>query len=111
MPARKKKTTLRQSVRKTRAAVRDAFEAAQQSVQDRVEAARDQAEETWDSLESLFQSRVQKAMTQLGVPGGDEFRQLAQRVTEMRKELTALSRASGGRKKAAARRKPAARRR
>ena len=103
MPARRKKSRLERSVRKTHAAVRDAFEAAQQSVQERVEAARDQAEETWDSLESLFQSRVQKAMTQLGVPGAEEFRQLAQSVTDMRKELTALTRASAGRKKTAAR--------
>jgi ribosomal protein L29 len=88
-----------------RAKVRDAFSAAQESVQARLDTAREQAEETWDNLEALFQSRVQKAMTRLGIPGAEEFRQLAARVTEMRKELTALGR---GRRRGAAPRRQAA---
>src|SRR5512136_2883647 len=52
--------------------VRDAFESAQGTVQTRIGSARDQASETWDNLESLFQSRVQKALQQIGVPNADE---------------------------------------
>ena len=48
--------------------IREAFETAQDSVQAQLGSARDQASETWDNLEALFQSRVHKAMKQLGVP-------------------------------------------
>jgi len=89
-----------------RTKVRDAFSAAQESVQARLDTAREQAEETWDNLEALFQSRVQKAMTRLGIPGAEEFQQLAARVTEMRKELTALGR--GRRREGATRRQATA---
>lgn len=92
MSARKTSSTARRSASKPPASVRDAFAAAQETVHARVGMARDQAEEAWENLESLFQSRVQKAMSQLGLPGADEFRELAKRVTEMRKELTTLAR-------------------
>ena len=45
--------------------------------------ARDQASETWDNLEALFQSRVHKAMHQLGVPTAEEIRVLTRRVAEL----------------------------
>ncbi len=38
--------------------IRDAFDAAQGTVESRLDSARDQANETWDNLETLFQSRV-----------------------------------------------------
>lgn len=105
MPARRSKRP-DESATSARAKVRDAFSAAQESVQARLDTAREQAEETWDNLEALFQSRVQKAMTRLGIPGAEEFQQLAARVTQMRKELTALGR--GQRRKGAPRRQAAA---
>jgi poly(hydroxyalkanoate) granule-associated protein len=100
MPARGKR--LNESATSARAKVRDAFSAAQESVQARLDTARVQAEETWDNIEALFQSRVQKAMTRLGIPGAEEFQQLAARVTEMRKELTALGRGRASAKKSGA---------
>lgn len=100
MPARRSKRP-DESATSARAKVRDAFSAAQESVQARLDTAREQAEETWDNLEALFQSRVQKAMTRLGIPGAEEFQQLAARVTEMRKELTALARGRAPRTAAA----------
>ena len=77
--------------------IRDAFEAAQGSVESRLDSARDQANETWDNLEALFQSRVHKALQQLGVPSGDEIRLLTKRVAELNDNVKALakSRASG----------------
>lgn len=71
--------------------IRDAFEAAQDSVQSRIGSARDQATETWDNLEALFQSRVHKALQQLGVPSGEEIRLLNQRVAELNQSVKALS--------------------
>lgn len=67
--------------------VRDAFETAQETLQSRVGGAREQAQDTWDGLESLFQTRVQRAMHQLGVPTGDEIRTLADRVAELNESV------------------------
>jgi poly(hydroxyalkanoate) granule-associated protein len=91
--------------------VRDAFEAAQDTVQTRLGTARDQAAESWDNLESLFQSRVHKALQQIGVPNADEIRLLTKRVAELNDNVKALAgKPSRGRAKAA-RRTPARTRR
>ena len=71
--------------------IRDAFETAQGTVESRIGSARDQATETWDNLEALFQHRVQKALQQLGVPSGDEIRLLTKRVAELNENVKALS--------------------
>jgi poly(hydroxyalkanoate) granule-associated protein len=71
--------------------IRDVFEAAQGSVQSRLGSARDQATETWDNLELLFQSRVQRALQQIGVPTADEVRLLTRRVAELNDSVKALS--------------------
>ena len=71
--------------------IRDAFESAQESVQSRVGSAREQATETWDNLETLFQNRVHKAMQQLGVPSGEEIRLLTKRVEELTASVQAMS--------------------
>jgi len=81
--------------------VRDALEAAQDTVQARVGNAREQAGETWDALESLFRSRVRKVLAELGVPPGDEVRQLARRVADLEarvRDLSGKSRGTPGRK-------------
>lgn len=67
--------------------VRDAFDAAQETLQSRVDGVRGQAQETWDNLESLFQSRVQRAMHDLGVPTANEIRDLTRRVTELNESV------------------------
>ncbi len=92
---------LNRSRASTEKAIRDAFEAAQQTMQSRVEDARGQAQETWDNLETLFQSRVHKALQQLGVPSAAEIRVLTARVAQLDASV----------KKLLARRAPPARRR
>lgn len=71
--------------------IRDAFQTAQGTVQTRFDSARDQASETWDNLEALFQNRVHKAMQQLGVPTADEIRLLTRRVAELSEAVKELS--------------------
>jgi poly(hydroxyalkanoate) granule-associated protein len=71
--------------------IRDVFESAQESVQSRIGSAREQATETWDNIEALFQSRVQKALQQLGVPSAEEIRLLTQRVAELNESVNKLS--------------------
>jgi poly(hydroxyalkanoate) granule-associated protein len=86
--------------------IRDVFETAQGSVQSRLDTARDQATETWDNLEALFQSRVQKALQQIGVPSADEIRLLTRRVAELNESVLALSGKPG---RSGARQSPATR--
>jgi hypothetical protein len=61
-----------------------------ESMQQRFVGARDQASETWDNLELLFQTRVQRALQQLGIPSGDEIRLLARRVAELNDSVQEL---------------------
>ena len=51
--------------------------------------------ETWDNLEALFQSRVQKAMRQIGVPNGDEIRLLIKRVARAERRRAEARRQAG----------------
>jgi poly(hydroxyalkanoate) granule-associated protein len=99
--------------------VRDVLEAAQETLQSRVGGARGQAQETWDNLEALFQSRVQRAMHQLGVPTAAEIRELSRRVAELNESVNATARPQraaekksrpGAKRKAPAKRRVGARR-
>jgi poly(hydroxyalkanoate) granule-associated protein len=89
--------------------IRDVFESAQGSVQSRLDSARDQATETWDNLEVLFQSRVQRALQQIGVPTAEEIRLLTRRVAELNDNVKSLAArpARGKRPSGAAKRKGA----
>jgi poly(hydroxyalkanoate) granule-associated protein len=58
----------------------------------RIDLARDRAGETWDNLEKMFQTRVQTAMRQLGVPTGHEIRSLSRKVDELTRSVQGLSR-------------------
>jgi poly(hydroxyalkanoate) granule-associated protein len=89
---------LGQSRSTARRVVRDAFGTAQETLQSRVGGAREQAQETWDNLEALFQSRVQRAMHQLGVPTAEEIRLLTRRVAELNESVSALGTRGGARK-------------
>jgi hypothetical protein len=59
-------------------------------MQSRVGGAREQAQETWVNLEALFQSRVQRAMHQLGVPTAEEIRALTRRVSELNDSVSRI---------------------
>ena len=78
---------LGQSRSTARQRMRDVFDTAQETLQSRVGGAREQAQETWDNLEALFQSRVQRAMHQLGVPTAEEIRVLTRRVAELNESV------------------------
>lgn len=74
-------------------AVRDAME-------DRVGAVRGRASDTWDRLEKVFEDRVQRALTRLGIPGQEDLAELTARVD-------ALSARSGAAPRKGARKAPA----
>jgi poly(hydroxyalkanoate) granule-associated protein len=97
-----------QSGATTQRRVRDVLGAAQETLQSRVGGAREQAQETWDNLEALFQSRVQRAMHQLGVPTADEIRELSRRVAELNETVVASAGPQRAARKTGAKRKKAA---
>lgn len=60
------------------------------SVETRVDQVKDRAADTWDRLEKLFEERVQRALTRLGVPGRDELQALIDRVDTLNTSLRAI---------------------
>jgi poly(hydroxyalkanoate) granule-associated protein len=71
--------------------VMQAFQGAQKSVNQRVDTVKEQASETWDNLEKIFQTRVQRAMHQLGMPTAEEISALSRRVHELAASVEKLA--------------------
>ena len=97
---------------KTRRMATGKVDAVRDAVENRVGAVKERAADTWDRLEKVFEDRVQRALTRLGVPGRDDLRELSARVDALNAELRNLraNRASATVKPAPspAARKPAA---
>jgi poly(hydroxyalkanoate) granule-associated protein len=90
-------------------------DAVRDAVEERVGSVRERATDTWDRLEKVFEERVQRALTRLGVPGREDLADLVARVDELNKQLRALSKAPAAAKpttkaatKASVPKKPAA---
>lgn len=76
-------------------------------VENRVDQARERATDTWDRLEKVFEDRVQRALTKLGVPGRDDLADLSKRVEALTAELRRQNKPATG--KTTARKKTPAR--
>jgi poly(hydroxyalkanoate) granule-associated protein len=93
-------------------------DAVRDAVEERVGTVRERAVDTWDRLEKVFEERVQRALTRLGVPSREDLVELTARVDELTRALkqrgaapaTAPSKpaAKAATKPAKAARKPAA---
>jgi len=57
-----------------------------------------QANGTWDKLETVFEERVDRALTRLGVPTRKDITTLTKRVEELTSEVSRLSGTSAARK-------------
>lgn len=68
-----------------------------------------QANGTWDKLETVFEERVERALTRLGVPTNKEIGELTRRVEQLTASVQKLSGGRAPAKKAAAPRKRSAR--
>jgi len=79
-------------------AVMQAFRGAQHTVNRRVDTVKEQAGETWDNLEKIFQTRVQRAMHQLGMPSAQEMATLRRKVDGLAARVERLSRKGAGKK-------------
>jgi poly(hydroxyalkanoate) granule-associated protein len=77
---------------------------AQHKVETRVTDVRDHAQDTWDNLEKIFQTRVQRALHQLGMPTAEEITALARKVEELGRKVEKLSAAKAAASKGARRR-------
>ena len=79
-------------------AVMQAFRGAQKTVNRRFDSVQAQAGETWDNLEKIFQTRVHRAMQQLGMPSAEELGALRRRVDELAASVDRLSRTDGAKR-------------
>jgi poly(hydroxyalkanoate) granule-associated protein len=71
--------------------VMQAFQGAQKSVNRRVGDVKGQATETWDNLEKIFQTRVQRALHQIGMPTAEEITALTRKVDELSHSVDKLA--------------------
>lgn len=76
-------------------------DAVRDAVENRVGQARERAADTWDKLEKVFEDRVQRALTKLGVPGRDDLNALIDRVDALNAELRKVNGSPAPRKAAA----------
>jgi poly(hydroxyalkanoate) granule-associated protein len=84
-------------------ALREALEQVQAGVGSRIEEVRATAGDALANLEKLFQSRVHRALGQLGVPTADEIAALSKRVDSLNAGVAALAAKRGARRAAAPR--------
>ena len=91
----------------TDAAVRGALSSAQNAIRGSVDDVREKASDAFEGLEKIFQTRVQRALKQLGVPTAEEIAGLGKRVDALNTNIEKLARkrapvhkprASGGRR-------------
>jgi poly(hydroxyalkanoate) granule-associated protein len=71
--------------------VMQAFQGAQKRVTQRIDTVQTQAGETWDSLEKIFQTRVQRALHQLGMPSAEEITALTRKVEKLSASVERLA--------------------
>lgn len=73
-----------------------AWQDLRESLDERTAAARGKANEALDNLEQIFQTRVQKALQQLGMPTSHEIGALSRKVNELNRSVQALTRGRSG---------------
>ncbi len=70
----------------------DAVGGVRGDVENRMDEVRKSAQTNWDKLEKVFEQRVARALSRLGVPTSEEIRELSDRVAELNKRVTELAR-------------------
>ncbi len=75
----------------TETAVKDLLTQVRSAADARIATVRGKANETWGNVEKIFQSRVHKALQQLGMPTSQEIRALTRKVDELSRGVDALS--------------------
>ena len=61
------------------------------AVESSVSQVRERTQETWDRLEQVFEQRVSRALSKLGVPGRKELDELLKRIEELNREVRKIN--------------------
>jgi poly(hydroxyalkanoate) granule-associated protein len=94
-----------QASRATRKVVRGTFDQVQSGIVSRVDQVREQASDAIDNLERIFQTRVHRALNQLGVPSAEEIAELTKRVDALNANIDRLRHVRGKRRVVARKRR------
>lgn len=97
--------------KKTRKATSTRIHEVKDAVEDRVEDVQKSASSSWEKLEKVFEDRVAKALSGLGVPTREDVRELKARVRDLQKSVDELvvARVSSSKTSPASRKKAATR--
>lgn len=71
-------------------------DAVRDAVEERVGTVRERAVDTWDRLEKVFEERVQRALTRLGVPSREDLVELTERVDQLTRAIKQRGAAPAG---------------
>jgi poly(hydroxyalkanoate) granule-associated protein len=94
---------------KTRKAASDTAAAARGAAQAKVKEVKDGMGGTWDKLEQVFEARVARALTKLGVHSSADVERLSQRVDALSEAVNELIKATGAKSPRTAKKAPARR--
>lgn len=72
-----------------------------EDMKDKVEEAKSKAAETFDNLEQIFEERVSRALSRLGIPTREDFQAIAKRLEELNQSVQVLIKSKGIKEKAA----------
>jgi len=92
---------------KTRRAAVDTAAAARGAAEAKVKEVKDGVGGTWDKLEQVFEARVERALSKLGVHTHSDVERLSERVDALSEAVNRLIKASGGKSTRASAAKPA----
>jgi poly(hydroxyalkanoate) granule-associated protein len=67
------------------------------AAEDKVEMAKNKTSDTWDKLEQVFEERVSRALSRLGVPTNDDIQSLSKRIEELNDNIKELIKSEEGR--------------
>jgi len=76
---------------KTRKLATGKVDGVRDAVETGVTQVRERTQETWDRLEQVFENRVSRALSKLGVPGRKDLDELLKRVDELNREVRKLN--------------------
>jgi len=62
-----------------------------EGVKHQADAVRKQASDNWDKLEKIFESRVARALSRLGIPNQEDISSLAEKVQKLAREVSQLA--------------------
>jgi poly(hydroxyalkanoate) granule-associated protein len=66
------------------------------AAEDKIDIAKNKTSDTWDKLEQVFEERVSRALSRLGVPTNDDIQSLSKRIEELNENIKELIKSEEG---------------